>query len=135
MDECPRCGAEIAPDDNFCRQCGVQLGAEPAPRLSETVAEIAAEYRRQVRDNPDDAAARHSLGLAYLYGRDFAAAREQFESVVSLEPEFADAHAKLAVCLARLGMVGEARRAVGRALKLKPQDTEFQALADKLEAL
>ncbi len=135
MQYCPKCHAEVAPDDNFCRKCGAPLGTKPSPQLSETVAQMAAEYSRQVRDNPDDAAARHSLGLAYMYGGDFAAAKEQFEIVVTLEPQFADGHAKLAMCLAQLGNVEAARRAISRALELEPDNARVREMAGRLKAL
>ena len=135
MAQCPNCGATVEATDNFCRACGAQLSAAEAPLRSAAVDQIIHEYRRQIAEHPDDDSARYALGLAYLYHGQLTPAREQFEQVTRLAPQFADAYAKLAIVHSRLGQLDEARAAIGQAVKLDATRVEYREIAAKLDQL
>ncbi len=135
MSECPNCGAIVEATDSFCRACGAQLSEGEAPLRSATVDQLIHEYRRQIVEHPDDDSARYALGLAYLYHGQLTPAREQFEEVTRLAPQFADAYAKLAIVHSRLGQLDEAREAIRQAMKLDTTQPEYRDIADKLDQL
>ncbi len=135
MSECPNCGATVEATDSFCRACGAQLSAGEAPLRSAAVGQLIHEYRRRIAEHPDDDSARYALGLAYLYHGQLTPAREQFEEVTRLAPQFADAYAKLAIVHSRLGQLDEAREAIRQAMKLDATQPEYRDIADKLDQL
>ena len=91
MPNCPKCAAAVDAEDNFCRVCGAPLGSGARRPRSQTIQQLIFEYGTKVSDNPDDDATRYSLGLAYLYDGQPAAAAEQFTAVTKLVPDFAEA--------------------------------------------
>ena len=135
MSQCPNCGATVESTDSFCRACGGQLSAAEAPLHSATVDQLIHEYRRRIAEHPNDDSARYALGLAYLYHGQLTPAREQFEEVTRLAPQFADAYAKLAIVHSRLGQLDEAREAIRQAMKLDATQPEYRDIADKLDQL
>ena len=132
MPACSICRTEVAPDAKFCPECGASVVDGPESAASEAIRDMAHEYASQVNEHPDDAAARYGLGLARLYEQKWGQAAEQFTRVVELEPEFADAHANLSVCLARLGKPDEALEAVERAIEIDPKKKRFRKLRRQL---
>ncbi len=132
MPACSICGTEVDPDAKFCPECGASMIDEADSAASEAIKDMAQEYASEVNKHPDDASARYGLGLARLYEQKWGRAAEQFTKVVEIEPEFADAHANLAVCLARLGKPEEALRAVERAIEIDPQKKRFRKLRRQL---
>ncbi len=132
MPTCPVCGAEVDADARFCPQCGAGLTEEGEPDSSAALRDMAEEYASEVREHPDDAAARYSLGLARMHERKWGQAAEQFTRVVEIEPDFADAHANLAVCFAHLGNTREALAAIERAVELGPQKERYRELHGRL---
>ncbi len=93
------------------------------------------EYEAMVREHPDNADALYSLGLARLYEGNWGPAAEQFQRVVELTPNFADAHANLAIALAKLRQFDRAREASETALSLSPGNTRFRRLHEQLKGL
>jgi Flp pilus assembly protein TadD len=96
---------------------------------------LAAEYRRAVDERPNDPNARYSLALALMYNEHWAEAVPHLRRVVELMPKFADAYARLAVCLANLGELGEAWEAVADGLSMAPEHEELQRVRRELEGL
>jgi len=135
MARCPNCGVEVDSADSFCRACGAPLAEAGGPMRSATVEQLIHEYREQIAQHPDDDSARYALGLAYLYHGSLALAREQFEQVIRLAPDFADAYAKLAITCSRLDQVEQAREAVAQAQSIAPANQEYRDIADKLNQL
>ena len=135
MPKCPKCAADVAAEDNFCRVCGAGLALPAQRRTSRTVEQLIAEHVQKIADNPDDESLRYSLGLAYLYSGQPAAAAEQFAEVTKLTPDFADAHAKLAIAFAQMRNYTEARQAIERARRLRPDSDEFRRITERLQQL
>ena len=108
---------------------------EPAePWLpSEAVDDMVIEYRNRLNAEPDDHDARYSLALAYFYAGQWEKAEEQLLLVCNAMPQFADAHARLAVCLGRSGKLQEALTAAQAALALEPESPRFGRLVERLE--
>jgi len=100
---CPGCGAETAPTDRFCRDCGAALPDGGVPARSVTVDDLYAEYRQRSSDQPRDADAHYNLGLACLYQRRYREAVTHFEAVIQLLPSDPAGYEKCAVALCQLG--------------------------------
>ncbi len=132
MPLCPICGTEAAAHAKFCPECGASLAEEHEAATSAAIHEMAREYESQVLEHPEDASARYDLGLARMYERKWGAAAEQFQRVIEMAPEFADAHANLGVCLARLGRPERALSAVERAIELDPGKKRYRRLKRQL---
>lgn len=136
MPKCPVCERAVEPDARFCSACGARIpGGDDAPEASQAVQDMALEYETMVREHPDNADARYSLGLARLYEGNWGAAAEQFQRVVELAPDFADAHANLAVALAKLDQFEQAREHISIAVSLSPGSTRFRRLREQLNGL
>ncbi len=136
MPECPVCGRTVDEDARFCSGCGARIpSSEEDQQASRTVQDMALEYEAMVREHPDNADARYSLGLARLYEGNWGPAAEQFQRVVELTPDFADAHANLAIALAKLEEFVRAREAIKAALSLSPGSARFRKLHDQLQGL
>ncbi|MEA3399751.1 MAG: tetratricopeptide repeat protein [Armatimonadota bacterium] len=129
MPVCPICGTRVNEDANFCPECGARLTEE---ETSQAVRDMAQEYASQVLENPEDAAARYGLALARMYERKWGQAAEQFQQVLEQEPEYADAHANLAVCMARLGQPDRALEAIERAIDLDPGKKRYRRIRRQL---
>lgn len=132
MPKCQHCGLELSPEDRYCRRCGAKVGGRPP---SATLEAMAAEYRKDVEEHPDDLDSRFSLGLALFYNERWAEAEEHLRRVTELAPDFADAYARLAVCLAKLGRLDEAEAVVARGLANAPDNRELARLREQLERL
>ncbi len=136
MPKCPVCGRAVEPDARFCSACGARIAeGEDHEEASQAVQDMALEYEAMVREHPDDADARYSLGLARLYEGNWGAAAEQFQRVVALAPDFADAHANLAVVLAKLDQFEQAREHISMAVSLSPGSSRFRRLQKQLADL
>jgi len=94
--------------------------------------DIAQELARAIREHPDNADAHYQLALALMYDHRWGPAAEHLLEVVRLDGSFADAHANLAICLARLGQLDRAGEAIEAALALAPERTRFQRLRDQI---
>lgn len=136
MAVCPVCGRAVDEDARFCSGCGARIpSGEEDQQASQTVQDMALEYEAMVREHPDDADARYSLGLARLYEESWGSAAEQFQRVVELTPDFADAHANLAIALAKLRQFDRAREAIKTALSLSPRSARYRRLHEQLKKL
>ena len=118
---------------------GVQVWSESFDRQLKNVFEIQSEIASavastvasQVVPESDDGhepnldAYEHYLaGRTLLHRRDWERAREELQRAVALDPEFAEAHAELAIIQAfeeTPEAMGRARASVKRALQLKPR--------------
>lgn len=132
MSACSICGTKADAEAKYCPECGAGMGDGAEPDTSEAIRDMAREYANKVSEHPDDASARYGLGLARLYEQKWGQAAEQFAKVVELEPDYADAHANLAVCLMRLGRPDEALSAVERAMELDPNKKRYRKLRRQL---
>jgi tetratricopeptide (TPR) repeat protein len=109
----------------FCSYCGASFRYPSLQRIIE-------DARATLDANPDDAAARHNLALAYkLGGMDDLALRE-FARVVELQPDFGDAHFEIALLRAKRGDTEEAIAALDRVLKLEPDHERARRLLSRL---
>jgi len=135
MVECPVCGHKSSEDSSFCASCGARLGEAETRRASDTIRDMARELERAVREQPEDTDARYQLALALMYEEEWGRAAENLMEVVERDPNFADAHANLAVCLGRLGQVDRAAQAIDGALALAPDRRRYQRLRKQIAAL
>jgi tetratricopeptide (TPR) repeat protein len=81
-------------------------------------------FEQRVSDHPNDVAARLDLAEAYLAGGDTAGALRQYEAVLDIDPENAEALAQIGRLLFQAGRPGAARKAVDRALEIDPHYPE-----------
>jgi tetratricopeptide (TPR) repeat protein len=132
MPVCSVCGTEADEDAKFCAECGAGFQEPEGPSTSEAMVQMAGEFERAVRENPEDPNARYDLGLARMYDRKWGKAAEQFQTVIELEPEFADAHANLAVALAKLGRPDRALEHAERAIELDPKKKRYRKIKRQL---
>jgi tetratricopeptide (TPR) repeat protein len=153
---CARCGEPVpnergklprpGPYDGFGSRGGLQgtkraprqvassaaSSAEPRP-LTQAVQDIVLEYRNHLVDKPEDHETRFSLALAYLYAGQWQQAETELVAVAAALPDFADAHARLALCRARLGRLPEALAAARQAVQLEPESPRYRSLVEQLE--
>ncbi|MFW5868553.1 MAG: tetratricopeptide repeat protein [Armatimonadota bacterium] len=132
MPVCAVCGTEANEDAKFCAECGASFEEADTPSTSEAMIRMAGEFERAVRENPDDMNARYDLGLARMYDRKWGKAAEQFQKVIEKEADFADAHANLSVCLAKLGQPERALDHAERAIELDPQKKRYRKIKRQL---
>ena len=133
MPNCPRCREPVEEGDAFCRKCGAALKA-PAPEERDSfMADMAADFQRRLKDQPDDYDALYNLGLTWLQSRRFAEAASCFRQVIAGLPEFADAYARLAVCLWQSGEQEAAREAIASAASLAPGNRRIADLGARME--
>lgn len=126
---CPVCNRKCAEDELFCGRCGARLDDE---KRSRTLEEMAHDFQQRVADEPEDVDARYNLGLALMYQESFEAAATQFQQVVRRQSDSAEAHEKLAYCLARVGRRREALAAAQRAVKLDPGREKAREMVARL---
>ncbi len=86
--------------------------------------EAAAQFRRGLDLEPDNAALRHRLGTALYMRGEHAAARAEFERILRASPEFARAHYSLGVLAAGEGRHAEAVQYFSTAVRHQPDYTE-----------
>jgi len=132
MPVCAVCGTEADKNAKFCPECGAGFQDPEGASTSEAMIQMAGEFERAVRENPEDTTARYDLGLARMYDRKWGPAAEQFQKVIELEPGFADAHANLSVCLAKLGQPERALDEVERAIELDPGKKRYRKIKRQL---
>ncbi|MFP4248573.1 MAG: tetratricopeptide repeat protein [Armatimonadota bacterium] len=132
MPVCSVCGTEATEDAKFCPECGASFKEPEDQSASEALVQMAGEFEQAVRDNPEDATARYDLGLARMYDRKWGRAAEQFQKVIELEPGFADAHANLAVCYAKLGRPERALEHAEQAIELEPGKKRYRKIRRQL---
>jgi len=132
MPVCAVCGTEAKDDAKFCAECGASFQEAEGPSTSEAMIQMAGEFERAVRENPDDINARYDLGLARMYDRKWGKAAEQFQKVIEREPAFADAHANLSVCLAKLGQPDRALEHAEHAIELEPGKKRYRKIKRQL---
>lgn len=108
---------------------------EPPHEVGSTqaVEDLIAEYRNHLNDKPADHETRYALALAYMMGHRWAQAEAELRQVVQGLAQYADAHARLAVCVARQQRADEALAHARRALSLEPNNPRFQALVERLQ--
>lgn len=100
---------------------------------SQAVEDIILECRNRLNEAPQDHGTRYSLALAYLYGGQWDLAEQELLQVAAALPDFADAHARLAFCLARRGAVSQALEAARTAARLEPTRIQHRRLVAQLE--
>ena len=132
--QCPVCGRQVDDDAAFCSGCGARLAGDETSAASATMRDMAADYDRRLREHPEDDDARYQLALVLMYDRQWGRASEHLLEVVRRAPDFADAHANLAVCLTRLGRPDRALEAVDAALALAPDSDRYRALRERISA-
>ncbi|MGD9494721.1 MAG: tetratricopeptide repeat protein [Armatimonadota bacterium] len=132
MPVCSMCGTEVQAEAKFCPECGVSLRNDDEAPASATIRDMAQEYASRVLEHPEDTAARYDLGLALMYEHKWGRAAEQFEEVLEREPQYADAHANLSVCRARLGQPEQALEAIERAIELEPDKKRYRKIKRQL---
>ncbi len=132
MPVCSICGTPVEEDAKFCPECGAGMEDEQEAATSATIRDMAQEYASQVLEHPEDAAARFDLALALIYDRKWGRAAEHLQQVLELEPDYADAHANLAVCFAKLGRPEPALEAVERAIALDPGKKRYRKIRRQL---
>jgi len=93
------------------------------------------EFQRVLAERPDDAKTRQHLGEAlYLWGDDFAkstnpdAALQRYRASLEFRPPDAEVHTKMALMLARLNRLADAKAELEAALKLNPAFAPAQQL-------
>jgi tetratricopeptide (TPR) repeat protein len=86
--------------------------------------EAAAQFRRGLDLEPENAALRHRLGTALYMRGEHAAARAEFERILSTSPDFARAHYSLGVLAAGEGRHAEAVQYFSTALRHQPDYLE-----------
>ena len=132
MPVCTVCGTEADEDAKFCAECGASFEEAEGLSASEAMVQMAGEFEAAVRENPEDTSARYDLGLARMYDRKWGKAAEQFQRVIEMEPQFADAHANLSVCLAKLGKPEAALEHAERAIELDPGKKRYRKIRRQL---
>ncbi len=132
MPQCPICSTRVEEDAKFCSECGAGLGGEESAKVSETMHNLAEEYAAQVREHPEDTAARYDLALALMYEGRWGRAAEHLLQVLEDEPEYADAHANLSVAQARLGQPEAALQSIERAIELDPSKKRYRKIRRQL---
>jgi len=125
MPTCASCGRELAEGQKFCPHCG-------ASALPPTVAAMIQDARQALGSNPDDAAARYNLAIAYKLGGLDELAIQELGRVAAAQPEFPDVHYELALLHAKHGRRTEARAALARVQKLDPDDARARRLLTRL---
>ena len=75
----------------------------------------------------------NNLGIVQLSLKDYAAAQNSFRKVLELEPQYADAHANLSVCLSRLGQPERAMEHAESAIKLDPSKKRYRKIKRQLD--
>ena len=91
------------------------------------VDEAAAEYRRVLARDPDDALAHSNLGTALAALGRPAEAVEHYERALALAPEDADSHSNLGNALVALDRIDAAVESYRRALAIDPGSVEAHA--------
>ena len=145
MPICPRCQQSADEEDAFCRKCGANLKPDREPQVLQSpptateerdpfMEDMAADFERRLKDDPNDPDALYNLGLARLLSKQFAEAATCFRRVVGVLPEFADAHTRLAVCLWNLGELEGARQAIAQAASLAPSNRRIAELKRQMGA-
>jgi tetratricopeptide (TPR) repeat protein len=105
---------QLNPADPIAWAYLADLGGRPVDDLGQLEAVVA--------DDPDNAAARVTLGRALLAAGRADAAVAQFRAAVSIAPDAADIARALAEVLVTLGLRDEAREAYQRLVVLAPND-------------
>ncbi len=132
MPVCSICSSPVEEDARFCSECGASMEDEQDAPTSATIRDMAQEYASQVLEHPEDTAARFDLALALMYDRKWGRAAEHLQQVIELEPDYADAHANLAVCFAKLGRPEPALEAVEQAIALDPDKKRYRKIRRQL---
>jgi tetratricopeptide (TPR) repeat protein len=127
MPTCPTCGRDLEAGANFCSACGTSL-------LPPALEQMIADSRRALNANPDDAAARHNLALAYKLGGLDDLALEEFQRVAALQSDFSDVHYEIALLHAKSGRRDEAVTALQRVLAIDPDHTQARRLIERLRS-
>lgn len=96
------------------------------------VATAIATFRQALQLDPDSAAGHHNLALALVRDRRPAEALPHYERFLQAAPNSAVGHFNYALALHLLGRTPEARAATQRALALRPDFPEAQALLRRL---
>lgn len=89
-------------------------------------------YRRAIELNSRHASALNNLGVLAIEEERWKLAADFLSASVNIEPEDAKAHYLLARARLKMGDIGGARSEIDEALRLKPQQAEFQALSEEI---
>ena len=91
-------------------------------------------YKRTVDLDPKHASAWSNLGVLSLEQKDYAQSVRFLQRSLEHDPDDAKTHFLLARAFFETGNRDEARRAIRRALELRPEQPEFQALRTVIDA-
>ena len=92
------------------------------------------DSQRALTSNPDDAAARYNLAIAYRIGGMDDLALEELTRVAELQPDFPDVYYELGALHAKYGRCDDAIAALKRACELNPDDHRAGKLLARLES-
>lgn len=79
-------------------------------------------YKKIISENPNDAAARNSLGLIYKKLKRYNEALAEFKEVKRLDPNYPDVRVNLGAVYIKLGQHPTGKREYQEALKINPKD-------------
>jgi Flp pilus assembly protein TadD len=152
---CARCGEPVVdafgrkpkpgPYDGLGSRGGIRARkpavSAPAPEpepphevgSTQAVEDLIVEYRNHLNEKPADHETRYALALAYMMGHQWAQAEAELVQVVGALGQYADAHARLAVCVARQQRPEEALGHAQRALALEPNNARYRSLVERLK--
>ena len=132
--QCPNCGKEYHPGDNFCSHCGTRLlEIDKGAEATITVNGLIEQYLKAISTKPNDASAHNNLGLAYMYKRLYDLAIMEFEKVKHLEPDFPDVHYHLGSLYLKQGIRQKAIEEFEQALKFEPDQLRLRKILDRLK--
>ncbi len=125
MVKCPSCGRELSEEANFCDKCGASVRSSAIDQMVE-------DARRTLSSDPDDAAARYNLAIAYkLRGMEELAVQE-LRRVAEQQPDFVDVHYELGLLHVKSGRTKEAIEALSRTVELDPGHERAERLLRRL---
>jgi len=93
--KCPSCGNECLDGDKFCSKCGARLEQAEAPAFH-ALDDMIGDYRREIKDHPDNADAFNNLGYALAQQGRWGEAIAAWQRVLELMPEYEPARAAIA---------------------------------------
>ncbi|MGQ9520440.1 MAG: tetratricopeptide repeat protein [Candidatus Fervidibacter sp.] len=126
---CPVCQANLPEGAKFCPQCGAKIGEEE--ETNPALLALAAQYERNLKENPQDTATRFNLALTYLKLKRWGAAVQQLELVCQQEPDFPDAWFLLALAHKNLGQKEKVKELVAEFIRRFPDHPKASELRRK----
>jgi Tfp pilus assembly protein PilF len=89
---------------------------------------------RAREQEPGKASIREALARAYYAVRRHAAARDEFEAALEIDPTNDYAHFGLALCLERTGQIDSARGHAKLAVVMRPEDENYRRALERIDA-